>query len=74
MKPVPKLLLLQKFLRQVLQVPLRECDLCIHNNLAVSVGDGNIVAQYASLAVDLDSLKKKLLLREAASVSPLAAG
>jgi len=58
---VTELLLLQVLLGEVLEVTLGERKLSSDEDLGLLTGEGDLVAELASLAVDLDALKEETL-------------
>ncbi len=72
-QPVAELLLLEELLRQVLQVP--SAELLVRHDLntpIAEVADGDVVAEVAGAAVDLDALLKEG--REGGGVENAVAG
>ena len=62
MEPVTKRLRLQELLAEVLQVALAELAISSHSDLGLAIlGDGDLVAEVAGLAINLDALQKELL-------------
>lgn len=62
-KPVSEVVLLQIFLRQVLEVPLRERDVGDDGDLRLVALNGHLIPQVIRLAVHLNPLVKVLLLQ-----------
>ena len=58
---VPKVLLLQELLSEVLEVSLGDRDLGVNNDDGVVAGDGDAVSEKTGLVVDLDLLLQELL-------------
>lgn len=57
------LLLLQVLLGKVLEVALRECDVCCDSNLCLITGNCDHLTKVSCFAVDLDSIQQELLLQ-----------
>jgi len=61
-QPISQLLLLEELLRQVLQVSSRERNVRDNLDLAIaSLGDGDLIAEVTSPALNLDLLGEELL-------------
>jgi len=61
-QPVSQLLLLEEFLRQVLQVSSRERNVRDNFDLAIaSLGDGDLIAEVTGSALDLDLVVEEFL-------------
>ena len=61
-EPITQLLLLQELLGEVLEVATRELDVSHDLDfVAAHLGDGNVVAEVAGAAVDLDAVVQELL-------------
>jgi len=61
-QPVPQLLLLEEFLGQIFQISPREVDVCDDLDLAIAdLADGDVIAQVARAALDLDAIVQELL-------------
>jgi len=61
-QPISELLLLEEFLRQVLQIPARKRNMRDDLDLPVSNGfDVNVIAQIPGATLDLDAIVQELL-------------